>query len=347
MADRSVDQAGLSGIDRFLTAAESAATAAPVHPVELAPAGLPVRVTLIGDRVAEALAGGLFRTDSATATATAAEVELFVFDTAESGVRPPRPPWSPETFDSQRHEIADFTEPPELALFDIDHGTLSYYDARASRGVQWFRDARAMSSGEGGSPLRNLLRWSLATHDVHLLHLAAAGGVLFGGIGGAGKSTTSLNCALSGMPFTSDDFSAITLDPVPRAHAVYSYVKATSGTLELLPGLETLGPLAGLDWRGKQRIDLSALIEPTQEVRAIVLPEVADRTGELIPITQAEAMRRITSGSLAVMQCDVQRSLTALRQLVQALPAYSLAVGPDVEAIPEALAPLTTKEVTA
>jgi hypothetical protein len=341
LADRAAGAPGLSGIDDFIAAAGLAASKLPARVIELAPAGIRVRVNLIGERVGEALAGGLLAAEPGAAGPGAAPaIELDVFDSAESGVRPPKPPWPAATFDSQRHEIAGYTEPPELALFDIDHGTLSYFDARAGRGVQWFRDARSMSSGEGGSPLRNLLRWSLAAHDVYLLHLAAAGGVLFGGIGGAGKSTSSLTCALAGLPFTSDDFSAVTLGARPEAHAVYAYVKATQATLGLLPELAEFGPLAGLDWRGKQRIDMTAKITPSQEVFAIVLPELAERTGELVELSQAEAMRRVTSGSLAVMQCDVQRSLTALRELVELLPAFKLPVGPDVEAIPAALAPL-------
>lgn len=328
----------MSAVSGFVRAAEQAGERSKAEVVEL-DLGPGVRVEFCGTSVASRLTPALLPADRRLVSPAA---RLYCFESASSGVAPPAPPWSAGAFSGQRQEVAGYTEPPEIATYDLEHATLSYWDERAATGVQWFRDATSMMPAEPGAPLRNLLRWALAPHGAHMLHLATAGGVLFGGPGGAGKSTSSLACALAGAPFTSDDFSVVTLDPQPVAHAVYSCVKATDATLELLPGLEQFGTPSGRDWRDKLRIDVSARIERSQPVGAIVLPERSERTGALRPVSPASALAHLTGGSLPVMLGGMRRTLAAMRELLERLPVYSLAVGPDVERIPDALAEVAT-----
>lgn len=328
----------------FVASAEQAAERVGSTRLQLAPAGVGIGVTLVGERVTRALAGGLYSTPGATEAGDA--VQLYAFDTAESGVRLPPPPWPPEAFGPPRREIEGFTEGPRLAHFDNDTATLSYFDERAAAGVQWFRDAEQMAVGEGGGPLRDLLRWALADRDVNLAHLACVGGLLLGGAGGSGKSTTSLICARAGFDFTSDDFCAVDLRGAPRASAVFAYAKATTEARDLVPEIAELGPSGGLDWRDKLRIDMSARIVPEQEVTAIVLPKVAARTGRPREIKPLAALKALSNGSFNFVHGGVQRSLTQLRELVGLLPAYELEVGPDIDAIPEALAGLPGERIT-
>lgn len=327
----------MTSVPDFVAAAEAARERAPGACVDVAAGDLRVRVELIGEDVIAMLKRGLLACDDVSPDPAA---RIYAFESAASGVMPPKPPWPAQSFEGPRQEIPGFTDPPQLAVYDIEHATLAYYDERANAGVQWFRDGSQMAPGEGGAPLRNLLRWSMGAHGAHMLHLATAGGVLIGGPGGAGKSTTSLNCALAGLGFTSDDFSVVTLGDRPVSHAVYSCIKVTDAALELLPALANFGEAAGLDWRGKHRIDLRSRITRSQEVRAIVLPVRAERTGAPVPLAPAEALRRLTGGSMTVMTGAMQRSLAALRELLERLPAYTLEVGPDLERIPQAIAEL-------
>lgn len=327
----------MTSVADFVAAAESAREREPAACVDVAAGELRVRVELIGEEVIAMLKRGLLACDDTSANPAA---RIYAFESATSGVMPPKPPWPAQSFKGPRQEIPGFTDPPQLAVYDIEHATLAYYDERANAGVQWFRDGGQMAPGEGGAPLRNLLRWSMGAHGAHMLHLATAGGVLIGGPGGAGKSTTSLNCALAGLDFTSDDFSVVTLGERPVSHGVYSCIKVTDAALALLPEIANFGEAAGLDWRGKHRIDLRSRITRSQEVHAIVLPELAERTGAPVPLAPAEALRRLTGGSMTVMTGAMQRSLAALRELLERLPAYTLEVGPDLERIPDAIAEL-------
>lgn len=321
----------MSTISDFVRAAKTAGERSESVVIEVE-AGPGVRVEFCGTPVISALSGALL---PAEATVRRPAATLYCFESAASGVAPPAPPWPEAAFSSQRQEVAGFTEPPEIATYDLEHATLSYWDETAATGVQWFRDAAQMMPAEPGAPLRNLLRWALAPHGAHMLHLGAAGGVLFGGPGGAGKSTSSLACALAGAPFTSDDFTVVTLGEKPMAHAVYSCVKATDSTLELLPELKGFGSPSGRDWRDKLRLDVSDRIERAQPVSAVVLPERAERTGTPQPIAPSAALARLTGGSLPVMLGGMRRTLAAMRELLERLPVYSLEVGPDVERIPD------------
>lgn len=324
----------MSSVAEFVRAAQDAASRSHSASITV-DAGAAVRVELCGAAVVSALAAGLLPAAGETPQPVA---ELFCFESAESGVDPPAPPWPVGAFSSQRQELPGFTEPPRIASYDVQHATMSYWDEESATGVQWFRDTGGMMPAEPGAPMRNLLRWSLAARGAHMLHLAAAGGVLFGGPGGAGKSTSSLACALAGAPFTSDDFSVVTFEPRPTVHAVYSCVKATDPTLELLPGLEDFGRPVGRDWRDKLRLDARERITRTQPVHAVVLPRLAARTGTPRPIAPGAALAHLTGGSLPVMICGMRRTLAAMRELLERLPVYSLDVGPDVERIPAAVA---------
>lgn len=327
----------VSAIAQFADAALLATDRVGGRTVDLRAGGLTVRIQLAGERICATLAPGVLTSPSGEQHA---DSRLFVFDSASSGVGPPQPPWPQSAFDGRREEIHGFTEPPRIAIYNLEYATLSYYDELEATGVQWFRDAAQMMPGEGGSPLRNLLRWAFGQHGAHMLHMASASGVLLGGHGGAGKSTSSLACALAGGVFTSDDFTLVTLDDRPRAHAVYSHVKATDETLTLLPGIEELGVANGRDWNDKLRIDVSSAITRSQDVNAIVLPERATRTGRPREIAPAEALRRLTGGSLLVMTGALGRSMAAIGRLLELLPAYVLPVGPDTDRVVDEIAAL-------
>lgn len=327
----------MSGIADFVAAAERAAELPGSSTADLRVGPATVRVELAGPLLTDLLRRGLLEAD---ATVERPGAHLYAFETAASGVPAPPPPWPVEAFDGRRHEIDGFIDPPEIATFDIDHSTLNYWDERAAAGVQWFRDAASMMPGEGGAPLRNLLRWALSAQDVHLLHVASATGVLFGGPGGAGKSTSSLACALAGEPFTSDDFTAVTLGEEPTAHAVFACIKATDETLALLDGLSEIGEHAGRDWRGKLRIDVRGTITRSQRIHAVVLPEQAERTGEPRPVDAVDALRRLTGGSLPVMVGGMAETMAGMRELLERVPSYVLPVGPDTENIAPAVAAL-------
>jgi hypothetical protein len=336
-------------VNRLVDVARTAVADGPARTLTLRPAGVPVRVHLAGeeliDRLAPGMLEGLIEADTRPA------IELWAFDGAGSGHAAPRPPWGPRDY-LQREEIAGWTQPPHLAGYSNDYATLSVADTDAGLGVQWLRDATVMAPWEGGAPLRSILRWTLARHGAHLIHAAAVGtgtdGVLLLGSGGAGKSTTALACLQAGMALVSDDYTLVRPGSPPTAHPAFAIAKAGAASLELLGGgLDARAAGARLDWRGKRRLPIADVVCEALALRAVVLPRVAPRTGTPVPAGGREALRTIAVSTLLQLPGDSATTLTVLRELLATLPVYTLDVGPDVAAIPEAISALIETEARA
>jgi hypothetical protein len=337
-------------VTRLAEVARAAAAEGPVRTLSLRPAGVPVRVQLAGAGLIERLAPGLL--EGSIGPEEQPAVELWAFDGAGTGLTAPSPSWGPQDY-LQREEIAGWTRPPRLASYSTDYATLSVADTDAGLGVQWLRDAAAMAPWEGGAPLRSLLRWTLARHGAHLLHAAAvgteAGGVLLLGSGGAGKSTSALACLQAGMALVSDDYTLVRLGgSVPTAHPAFAIAKAGLASLELLgSGLDARAAGARLDWRGKRRLPIADVVCEALALRAVVLPRVAQRTGVAVPFDGREALRSVAGSTLLQLPGDSATTLAVLRELLSTLPVYTLEVGPDVAAIPEAIGALIAAEAQA
>ena len=273
---------------------------------------------------------------------------FFAFDTAESGIEPLDPPWDWSAFEKTHKTIAGYTEPPQLAVYEAEFSTLYFYDADAHAGVQWAADATRMSPGEGGATMRHFFRWALGAFGVNLIHAAAVGGALICGPSGAGKSTTSLVCALAGLPFTSDDYSLLSLENgEPRAHALYAYAKATPESLELVPEIADFAAAARRDWRGKLRLEVADRITRSQPISCVVIPVRAERSGWPDRLAPREALRRIVAANLLIFPGATRRTLTAVTELVRSVPVYELPIGPDIEGIPAAIESVATGSVPA
>ena len=337
-------------VARLADVARAAVADGPARTLTLRPAGVPVRVHLAGAELIDRLAPGMleesFESDDRPA------IELLAFDRAGTGRSAPRPPWTPGDY-LQREEIAGWTRPPRLASYSTDYATLSVADTDAGLGVQWLRDASAMAPWEGGAPLRSILRWTLERHGVHLIHAAAVGngtdGVLLLGSGGAGKSTTALACLQAGMALVADDYTLIRAGSPPTAHPAFAIAKAAPASLELLGGRGLGARAAGarVDWGGKLRLPIADVVCEALALRAVVLPRVAERTGVPVSFSGREALRTIAVSTLLQLPGDSAATLAVLRELLATLPVYTLEVGPDVAAIPEAISALIEAQAQA
>lgn len=326
----------MSDAQAFHRRAVAAARRAPdVTTVHLAPGGVPITAQIAGTALAARLTPALLGRPAPATESPAAT--LHAFDTAGSGVPMPPPPWRGDDY-LRRDEIRGLTAGDLLGSYDRAHATLCLYDATEATGVLWARDAERMAPWEPGSPLRSLLRWVLAAHDLHLLHAAAVGtpagrGVLLCGPGGAGKSTTALAFLAAGLPFVADDYCLVRTDR-PQAMPVYGVAKADAATLRLVGGLRDRAERAEQDWRGKWRLPVEDLVAPYVDLDAIVLPRVAERTGHLRPLPPREALTRILPATIFQLPAASATTLQALTGLFERLPVFELEVGPDVASIP-------------
>ena len=133
---------------------------------------------------------------------------------------------------------------------------LSIFDpGRRAAGAVGVRDVRRVPWWERAAPFRSIWQWSLTSEDRCLAHAAAigtsAGGLLLVGPGGAGKSTTTVAAALSGMRVAGDDYVVLESGPGGVvAHSLYATAKLAPATVHRLPETAALlGAPEGHGWR--------------------------------------------------------------------------------------------------
>lgn len=264
-----------------------------------------------------------------------ADVHFYV----ASGRPFPPPPWAAADY-SDRHRVRHLTEGNLVATLDVERRVLNMYDTVSRRGVFWCSDVDSLPDWEFGAPLRSLLTWALRPAHVHLVHAAGvgradSGGVLISARGGSGKSTTTLACIAAGMATVGDDYCALHVGSTPTVHAVYGLAKVVptsiGGTLTDLSLAHTPRD------DGKVHVGLGASMCPSLRVRAVVVPTVASRTGELQPIRGREAFYRIAPSTMLQSELGGSALFAAMARLTEMVPAYTLEVGPDISRVVAAL----------
>ena len=271
---------------------------------------------------------------------------------AWSGTTFPPPPWDPEDY-MARDEIRGRTDGRFKASYSVDARILSLLDRSAGSGIFWCPGPGSLRPWDVGAPLRVLLHWALAHHDLHVVHGATAGGprgaVLFVGHGGTGKSTTTFACLDAGMQTVGDDYCAIDMaqDP-PVAHALFDVGKLAPDALARFSWAQAH---RRCDAEGKAQVALSAArpgaVTDALPLRAIVLPRIAAETRTPVRVSQADALRALAPSTLQQTPASGRTEMEAMGRLVRALPAYRLDVGPTAHDVSAAVAALVDSEVPA
>ena len=155
----------------------------------------------------------------------------------------PSPPWTTGHY-LARGEVAGFNDGRIHTSFDMGSGVLNMLDVHRNVGIFWTRDAGHFPQWESGAPLRIILHWWMRQRDCQFTHAAAIGtpkgGVLLGGRGGSGKSTTALACLGADLNYVSDDYCLVQTKPTPYVYSVYNSGKIVPDSFEKFPYLEKL-----------------------------------------------------------------------------------------------------------
>jgi len=266
-------------------------------------------------------------------------VELW--DSASSGVAAPPAVWDHDAA-APLGALRGYNDGPSRIVVDPVSRTITVADLARRRAVVYSPAADMIPSWWRAMPMRLLLGWAVARPGRHMVHAGAVGigddGVLIGGPGGAGKSTTAVACVESGMRFVSDDYSVLAVGDAPRAHAVYGTAKLDRGALAAFPGLASAGepPPEG----EKAVVDLYALrpdrLASSLAIRAIVIPHVSTGETTLTRLRAPHALRELAPSSIFQAPDGGADALRLLTAVVRQVPAYELSIGgdrPDVAAM--------------
>jgi hypothetical protein len=325
--------------DALAAGADAAAASLPVDARRIEIGGVTLELRFVGPAMRDALFPAVAHIECAPSGP--ADVTVTYWDSATSGVPEIVSPFAAGKLVSSWE--VDPGGDPELRVFGVqDTKAFTVWEGQRAEAIVWVADPESLPGFELSSPARALLHWALEPHGVHMVHGASVcdrdgkGGVLMGGVGGTGKSTTAVACLERGMGFLGDDYVALAGVKAPRALSLY-------GTAKLEPtSVERLGGLAEAP-RGKPVVEFEPPKEVVQisayrpervlrevPVRAIVLPSPAAEPG-LHAATPGEALRALAVTSLLQIRQDGHVMLRYLGTLVRALPAFHLGLDDDLD----------------
>jgi hypothetical protein len=302
-------------------------------------AGVPARLRVIGaDLTATVLPSLAPRRRPADRRPPA--LDLVALDAQVVG-RPPPPPWDRAAY-GPRDEVLGLGDVPVEITYSLLSAALGIRRVSDGRAVWWCDDGRRLPRWEAASPFRTIVLGALAGAGRHLVHAAAVehGGraALLSGPSGAGKSTSALACLDAGLGHLADD-TAIVEPPTWLVHPAYGYAKLTEQAgAELVPhhaasavnqertsGEKLLVDLAGhLGDSSGRAVPLAVLLFP--HVTGTSRP----RLQRLPPV---EAMRLLAPASVVPLSHGAGVTMAAAGDLVRAVPAWRLEIGPDLAAV--------------
>lgn len=269
------------------------------------------------------------------------DLTICLWDSESTGQRMIARPWQEEDF-LARGVIQGYNTERIYTAFQHGSGAVSVLDKERNLAVFWAPDSK-LPYWEYGSPLRSILHWWLLNHGLQLVHAAAVGnsqgGVLIGGKGGSGKSTTALACLESNLSYIGDDYTLLGLESGPVVHSLYNSAKLNSDHVQRFPAL--LPKVANPDRLADEKALLfvnehyPAKVARRLPVRAVLLPRV---TG--LPETRwkrvsvAMTLAALAPSTIFQLPRAGNEAFQFLAAFVRQLPCFSLEVGTNLSAIP-------------
>lgn len=250
-----------------------------------------------------------------------------------------------------RHEVKEYCGARIRTTFHLGPDILSVLDTQENLAVYWVEDARRIPYYERGYPLQAILNGWTQRHRRYYVHAGAVGtadgGVLLAGQGGAGKSTTTLACALSGLAVAGDDYTLAAVEPSPYGYSLYNTAKLrTREDLDKFPAVRSSVSNADRLDEEKPMIYLHEYaprrVLHRFPIRAVLLPCVLGHgTDTYVQRTTAvAALKALAPSTILQLPGTGQRSFHAMSRLVAQVPCYTLALGTDLSRVPRVISRL-------
>lgn len=220
------------------------------------------------------------------------------------------------------------------------------WDSERRIGLQLMAAPDMTPPWEGGSPLRNLLKWALSNQmsgsqpAQGLLHagtLALDGqGILFVGRGGSGKSGTVLAGLSRGLASVGDDYvlARIGTDGIEALPLFHTLKCDPAGIARLGLGDNPALAARGQNWQGKHEFTFTELTgappAPALRMTALCLPVIAgaDRS-RFEAISQRDAFLALAPTGVAQLPGDRDEHFRLCGTVARRLPCLKLHLGRD------------------
>jgi hypothetical protein len=269
------------------------------------------------------------------------DLTVCLWDSESTGQRMTPRPWQEDDF-LARGVIQGYNTERIYTAFQHGSGAVSVLDKERSLAIFWAPDRR-LPYWENGSPLRTILHWWLLSQGLQLVHAAAVGnsngGVLIGGKGGTGKSSTALACLESRLSYIGDDYTLLGLDSGPVVHSLYNSAKLNSDQVQRFPSL--LPKVANAERLADEKALLfvnehyPSKVATRLPVRAILLPRITGLPEtRLKRVSVAMALAALAPSTIFQLPRAGDEAFKFLATFARQLPCFSLELGTDLSTIP-------------
>jgi len=306
-------------------------------------AGYPIEVRVVGDALADEIKSSMAH----LATAAAGREPDLVFelwDQAETGVGCS----VLDTAASQKEFcLVEMSPDGRFVTEKRDHSFLCL-DRTGNRAVGITGSFRSQHIDERARPLQRPLSVWLDDKDILFVHAALVAidgsGVLFGGAGGSGKSSTSIASLLHGHDFLGDDF--IGMEQTPEGgfigHSLFASCLIDSGHMKRFPELARNAIAPNHAFESKSVVFLAAShatrLIPRTPIELLLLPKVVDQDKtSWRPAAKTEALLALAPTSVLFTPTPSGKAFEMLSGLIEAVPTYWLELGRDIKDIPLAV----------
>jgi hypothetical protein len=340
-------------LDQAFASCEQAARRCGEAVVDLQIAEACVRLRIAGPALVEPVVSALLH--RRVIPSASPDLTILVFDQASTGLAP----GILEALDRGGGSSSAITTWTDAGLHLMYRRepmpSLLGYDQSRNIALLWLSDAGEMPRWDRCRPLLQLLHWWLARGGWQPVHAAAVcgakGGVLIGGKGGAGKSTTALACLRAGWRYAGDDYVLINSTPQPRVENLFATARLRMDMLERFPELR--GAVTNSERVGSYEKAEVMLTERSARssftgfpIRAILLPRhggTADYAARRA--ARAQAMLELAPTTMMVLQSETAASFRRIAAFIAATPAYWFDVGTDLDRIPAAIESILEREL--
>lgn len=316
-----------------------------IHESSYRVAGATVTIRLVGHRLGATLTRALAHLSLPDAPPTP-DLLIEAWDEAETGIGTPvtRARTDPST-----PGTTTVSEDGRYVVFE-QATTKSVLDRSGRHIVTWVAGAERLTQYELGRPWHSeLLLWQRdrGLLPVHAGFIQRDGlGVLLGGPGGSGKSTTALVCMGAGWSYLADDYVGIEArrDGGFTGHGTYCSAHLAPENLGRFPELVPNAIHGKLSREDKSLVLLSTVAGSTlagaADIGVLALPRVVDAAETTFrPASKTEALVRLAPSSLQLLPFAGlgHSGFEALTTLVERVPTWWLELGRDRAQLPLAV----------
>lgn len=336
------DQEGRVAFERLAEGFRQACLKSPLVERTYRMAGRQIVLRVAGPRLATMIGRPLVHLRTTDADATP-ELTIDLWDEAETGV-----------FSDGCVLGSDPEAPGSIIIHDraryvrhISPSVSTVMDRKASHLVGWVGSGDRLTQYELGRPLHSeLLMWH-RDRGIQAVHAGlvsdGTGGVLFGGPGGSGKTTTALTSLRGGLAYLADDYVGLeqAADGTWIGHSLYCSSHLTPDHIQRFPDLIPHAIPGRLAREDKSLVLLGELypngFAPSTPIRAVVLPRVAGTPNTTIrPASKVDVLRQLAPSSLFQLPYGLsgRRSFDTMVGLVESVPTWWIDLGLDLDEIP-------------